>query len=267
MLPIFHGVGNEGLVKSVKYLTNSSLLQCIDSFSKENYDVSADLYVTKKNLKNGDNVQNASLNGRWSKDEHERFLQGLELYGRSWKKIKKIVGTRSATQIRSHAQKFFAREGNSSNENISDEKHELYQEESIIQKSLDLTSFESPLKRPSPPPNPKISGIKEELVQGDGYLQPALKQKKLEENILCTGPEMYPRFKFEYKPYYSRNFFSQPIAQEIIKISNIAVQEPFADPEFENFMLEKEKTCEVPIIQLNLERNNPGKGCETSKFS
>jgi hypothetical protein len=34
-------------------------------------------------------------------------LLALKAYGKNWKKIETFVGTRSSTQIRSHAQKFF----------------------------------------------------------------------------------------------------------------------------------------------------------------
>jgi len=47
--------------------------------------------------------------GRWTKKEHEQFLQGLHLYGRNWKQIESLIPTRSCAQIRSHAQKFFRR--------------------------------------------------------------------------------------------------------------------------------------------------------------
>jgi SHAQKYF class myb-like DNA-binding protein len=43
----------------------------------------------------------------WTRLEHEKFLQALELYGRAWKKIEAHVETRTAAQIRSHAQKCF----------------------------------------------------------------------------------------------------------------------------------------------------------------
>lgn len=32
---------------------------------------------------------------------------GLRIYGKNWKKIEQLVQTRTGTQIRSHAQKFF----------------------------------------------------------------------------------------------------------------------------------------------------------------
>lgn len=34
---------------------------------------------------------------------------GLEKYGKDWRKIEKIIATRSSSQIRSHAQKFFSK--------------------------------------------------------------------------------------------------------------------------------------------------------------
>ena len=46
-------------------------------------------------------------NGRWSDDEHKKFLKGIIEYGNKWKKIQNIIITRSSTQARSHAQKFF----------------------------------------------------------------------------------------------------------------------------------------------------------------
>ena len=33
----------------------------------------------------------------------------MKLYGKNWKKVEEYIGTRTGTQIRSHAQKFFNR--------------------------------------------------------------------------------------------------------------------------------------------------------------
>lgn len=45
--------------------------------------------------------------GRWSKKEHQLFIEGVSKFGRNWKKIEEHIGTRNGPQIRSHAQKFF----------------------------------------------------------------------------------------------------------------------------------------------------------------
>jgi SHAQKYF class myb-like DNA-binding protein len=48
--------------------------------------------------------------GRWTTEEHLQFLKGLELYGKSWKKISSVVKTRTVVQIRTHAQKYLIKQ-------------------------------------------------------------------------------------------------------------------------------------------------------------
>eukprot|EP00184_Porphyridium_aerugineum_P007862 CAMPEP_0184691702 /NCGR_PEP_ID=MMETSP0313-20130426/468_1 /TAXON_ID=2792 /ORGANISM="Porphyridium aerugineum, Strain SAG 1380-2" /LENGTH=821 /DNA_ID=CAMNT_0027149461 /DNA_START=823 /DNA_END=3288 /DNA_ORIENTATION=- len=46
----------------------------------------------------------------WTPEEHDRFLDGLKIYGsKDIKNIAKHVGTRNATQVRTHAQKYYLR--------------------------------------------------------------------------------------------------------------------------------------------------------------
>lgn len=45
--------------------------------------------------------------GRWTKDEHARFLKGIDTHGKEWKKVAMVVKTRTVMQTRTHAQKYF----------------------------------------------------------------------------------------------------------------------------------------------------------------
>jgi len=45
--------------------------------------------------------------GRWQPDEHQRFVEAILKFGNEWKQVQKYVKTRSSSQARSHAQKFF----------------------------------------------------------------------------------------------------------------------------------------------------------------
>lgn len=43
----------------------------------------------------------------WTEQEHDKFLEALQLFDRDWKKIEAFIGSKSVIQIRSHAQKYF----------------------------------------------------------------------------------------------------------------------------------------------------------------
>ena len=53
--------------------------------------------------------------GWWTKLEHYVFIEGkllisfsgLSIFGKNWKKVERLIPTRTLMQIRSHAQKFF----------------------------------------------------------------------------------------------------------------------------------------------------------------
>lgn len=60
---------------------------------------------------------------KWTEEEHQKFLEALKLYGRAWRQIEEYVGSKTAIQIRSHAQKFFAKvardSGNDGDESLN----------------------------------------------------------------------------------------------------------------------------------------------------
>ncbi|KAI9180435.1 hypothetical protein LWI28_004790 [Acer negundo] len=43
----------------------------------------------------------------WTDQEHDKFLEALQLFDRDWKKIEAFIGSKTVIQIRSHAQKYF----------------------------------------------------------------------------------------------------------------------------------------------------------------
>jgi len=69
--------------------------------------------VEDSTLKNMDGVyyesNSKSAAGRWTQEEHELFLKGLQIYNKQWKLIADMIKTRTVVQIRTHAQKYFQR--------------------------------------------------------------------------------------------------------------------------------------------------------------
>jgi len=59
------------------------------------------------------NKKGDELTGRWTKEEHDLFLQGIQQFDKQWKLIKEMVPTRTIVQIRTHAQKYFQKIGKS----------------------------------------------------------------------------------------------------------------------------------------------------------
>lgn len=46
--------------------------------------------------KEGENNKEPINAGRWTDEEHLRFLEALQLYGKNWNKVHKHVGSRSS---------------------------------------------------------------------------------------------------------------------------------------------------------------------------
>jgi SHAQKYF class myb-like DNA-binding protein len=72
--------------------------------------------VTNKNMPSGGSTttnpprvveSGREHTGRWTRDEHQKFLAALNLYGKEWKKVAAHVRTRTVVQTRTHAQKYF----------------------------------------------------------------------------------------------------------------------------------------------------------------
>mmetsp|Transcript_32316 Transcript_32316/g.36829 ORF Transcript_32316/g.36829 Transcript_32316/m.36829 type:complete len:274 (+) Transcript_32316:87-908(+) len=57
----------------------------------------------------GENPNVTYNQGRWTSLEHFKFLEALKMFGKEWQKVQQHVSTRTSTQARSHAQKFFVK--------------------------------------------------------------------------------------------------------------------------------------------------------------
>lgn len=75
----------------------------IEQLRKENDSLKSKMKDIGKN-----NTKKTPQSRYWSKDEHDRFLEALEKFGKKdVKSISVYVGTRSPTQVRTHSQKYF----------------------------------------------------------------------------------------------------------------------------------------------------------------
>ena len=46
------------------------------------------------------------MTGRWTNEEHQLFLQAVQMHNKDWEKIQKFVKTRDTPNIRAHSQKY-----------------------------------------------------------------------------------------------------------------------------------------------------------------
>ena len=81
-------------------------LNTVNLFQPKNSKDITDTDNINENLKNKKD-KNGVNEGRWSYEEHIKFIEGIISYGKNWKNVQNYVGSRTSAQARSHAQKFF----------------------------------------------------------------------------------------------------------------------------------------------------------------
>ena len=75
--------------------------------SEENINHLCNNNTPVKKQKTSNNKNSKYSSGRWNLEEHKKFIEAIIKYGNDWKEVQKHIGTRSSSQARSHAQKFF----------------------------------------------------------------------------------------------------------------------------------------------------------------
>lgn len=83
---------------------------------------------------NKEDTSGRVMTGRWHKDEHQTFLEGIRIHGKEWKKIASMIPTRTVVQIRTHAQKYFQKLAKKNNQNLQ-EINGRFKKKSKVQKA------------------------------------------------------------------------------------------------------------------------------------
>ena len=80
---------------------------------------------------------NEDNTGRWDAEEQQAFVEGIKLFGYKWKDIANFIGSRTSTQVRSHAQKYFIKleKGPASNDRGGRKLRNLQETKEILAKN------------------------------------------------------------------------------------------------------------------------------------
>lgn len=117
--------------------------------------------------------------GRWTEQEHALFMQGIKLYGKDWKKVQQLVGTRTSAQSRSHAQKVLPKvaEGGKNSKNpvahhppSKNDKRDLVCNEPMVEKPSEdgISADISPKKDPKVTAKRKFSEMEVDECKDPG---------------------------------------------------------------------------------------------------
>ena len=100
-------------------------------------------------------------------------MEALELFGKDWKKVQAFVGTRTTTQARSHAQKYFAKKDkNNLGELLVEDNGD-----SSCSQSQAPTAVNSPACKPAPEAHQTRSSVKSEGKHSSSPVVKSVKRK------------------------------------------------------------------------------------------
>ena len=173
------------------------------------------------------------LTGRWHLSEHKKFLEAIIKFGNDWKRVEKHIGTRSSSQARSHAQKFFIK--------LKEEQKNLKISKEIDYSNSTIKSFHYALQ--SMTQEKKDNIIKE--LQGVVFDNQSGNKKYKRKNNYCSesctdgfisGTEFFEEYNFLMEDEKKRKMSVDSMEKEEKKDKRKFIEEKndmFTDEEYE----------------------------------
>jgi SHAQKYF class myb-like DNA-binding protein len=173
------------------------------------------------------------LTGRWHLSEHKKFLEAIIKFGNDWKRVEKHIGTRSSSQARSHAQKFFIK--------LKEEQKNLKISKEIDYSNSTIKSFHYALQ--SMTQEKKDNIIKE--LQGVVFDNQSGNKKYKRKNNYCSesctdgfisGTEFFEEYNFLMDDEKKRKMSVDSMEKEEKKDKRKFIEEKndmFTDEEYE----------------------------------
>ena len=190
------------------------------------------------------------VSGRWTKEEHSKFVKAICQFGNEWKKVQQFIPSRSSTQARSHAQKFFIRMQSKLNlskigsETALNELRKL-PEELLIMKIKEYANIDFDIS----------SQERDKLIE---VLLNFSKLNKKEISNINAVVEDVDENKDKLKPSFDTNYLVQSLRDDIC-VSNNEIKNNFVNESEESrklfFQIEKNEKNDFLMKKMKSECN------------
>jgi SHAQKYF class myb-like DNA-binding protein len=190
---------NNNMTSGYKHSFNSEL------FPSDLIQKSKKPRLLKLHLRSHRNKKSVYNIGRWTEEEHRRFIEAILKYGNDWKNVQKHIRTRSSTQSRSHSQKFFLKIKNYDLFDFKDRKPCISSLNELA-KNLDEKQIE------------KMTDL---LISYEYQDNPEKKQSHEKMLLKKRKKSVFPSFEFEGEESYLKCNGTISKNQEMFNINNI----------------------------------------------